>query len=338
MHALDYYAFMEHLNGKECIKEVDPVHEVCGMKVATACGHAIHPLDGMTEGYCPVCEMRIYLTYLNAIVDAWEECGGPWKTGTLEDKKECHAFRGGWHMARLELEQMMACHVESADEEVEWERKHSDLALHAQDTNSASKAVRLAQEGCKYPAKLATPGTYPYHLRRENAQAKKKVSFSPDTNFRPRRQKSLYSRRSEYYEAGPHSCEPPEAVVDTSGCTQPLWNLRQMKVLTTTSQEEFDYWNDHSRRVPAGKEIAAFHPLWKDIRKFFASCIVRRDAEVRKGFEKMCEEADQMVLLIKNGAVEDVFLISSPHAEEEDSQETERVLRGGGWTSLKDCL
>jgi hypothetical protein len=70
--ALDYYRFMHRNEPMPCqtLRLVPPV--------ALGCGHEVHPSEARIAGYCPMCEVKISLEFMDAIAAAIVDAGGPW--------------------------------------------------------------------------------------------------------------------------------------------------------------------------------------------------------------------------------------------------------------------
>ncbi|KAF2787961.1 hypothetical protein K505DRAFT_189379, partial [Melanomma pulvis-pyrius CBS 109.77] len=120
-----------------------------GGAVAAWCKHPVHPSDGLCEGYCPVCEIRICLKYLDAVADM---CS---KTLSLD-------MRQAWRAARLHLQDAVNFHENEAKEEARWEVQYPNV-------NSMSRAT----------FETLYAGTKGFTSK--TGKAKKSVSFAPDT-------------------------------------------------------------------------------------------------------------------------------------------------------------
>ncbi|KAF2133480.1 hypothetical protein P153DRAFT_308370, partial [Dothidotthia symphoricarpi CBS 119687] len=155
---------------------------IAGAHIAAQCGHTLHPSDAMIGGYCPVCDVRICLEFLDVIAKAFQKEGGPWPA-RLGDRRPVSYFtlRQGWHMARLQLEITVTKLEAAVDHETAWEAQNPLEADAIQDVNSARKAVQLAITEHRYPASITShpaPAIEPTPF-----SSRKHVSFTPDTNF-----------------------------------------------------------------------------------------------------------------------------------------------------------
>jgi hypothetical protein len=251
-HALEYYEYIHR--DEQSLRRTD----ITSKHVALSCGHALHPSDTRTRGYCPVCEIRMSLEFLDRISSVFGGAGGPWNDprGT---RQRYFPLRKGWHMARLELERTLDVMRMATKHEALWEGQHVFDAAVVNKTHTSAKALRLGVMESKYPA-VITPGfslavTRGMKRKRGEGKKNKMLSFAPlvtcrsdsyshstdPVNFEQGRKSWEYCRSSSAYEPGLHAAPNGDNWIDTSHCTseKDAANLRNTKVFVTDSVEAF---------------------------------------------------------------------------------------------------
>jgi hypothetical protein len=326
------------------------------------CGHTHHPSDSILNELCPVCEVGVHLSFLNTLALAWNKSGGVRlrpqyeRTVSLRYRK----FRKGWHIARLQLQELLEMFVVMATYEEAWEATHPAEAGAARKTNSASAALKLAQEDCMYPARLSQ--SVEQTKKQTLAQdAKKKVNFSRHvrikhndtiskaiTKFTPDRPRYLFSRSSPAYEPGVYACPTGSEFIDTSHAVFTIaTDFGNLKVYVTDDEEAFDllqanpqYFKDS---VGECQGIVDLHDskiqIYQDIINDMAE-----DSNQEDSIVYLLREADRMVVLIDDdmGGVVDTFLFDGSDRGDLDdaksSRKEELAARKEDWTCLRKCL
>lgn len=142
-----WYHFMIYLNTGSLPEppSASTVPNPSGGEVADWCKHPVHPSDGLSEGYCPVCEVEICLKYLDAVTD-------------MCSKRLSPGMRQAWRSARLHLQDAVNFHEDEAEEEAKWEVEHPNVNVN--EFYSATRAVQLARNEVKYPSESMSRDTF----------------------------------------------------------------------------------------------------------------------------------------------------------------------------------
>ncbi|KAF2633701.1 hypothetical protein BU25DRAFT_464915 [Macroventuria anomochaeta] len=248
--ALEYYRFIKHRDA--LIGGNIPPPVPYRSHTASECGHAYHPSDISMNELCPVCEVAAHLSFLQAITVAWNKVGGPrLLPGIYVTKKSGVSLRAGWHMARLQLQELLDMFDILVMYEEDWEAKHPFEAAAARRTNCASAAIKLAQEESTYPAHLSPPTTNTNKTK--PIRAKKTVTFAAEvhtkddgyisrsaTRFTHDRPRNVYCRSSLTYEPGEHVCPANSEYIDTSQASLVCANISNLKIYITDDEGAFD--------------------------------------------------------------------------------------------------
>jgi hypothetical protein len=276
-----------------------------GRRVASRCGHLIHPATPAGDmEYCAVCEVVAYLDCLDLINSAWSSDGGPWSN---QRTKNHGTYVHAWHKTRVELEDLLETFEVAAEYEARWGNAYPEGVEEAKKTVSAGMAIRVVRAMSKYPAAItvrevekassdaaptsnaeptsqATPPTPPATPTKK--KPKKTVNFAPETKFEPGRSNAKYMRANGRYEPGDHAVAEDAVPIDTSFMYNPLYNLRQLKVIVNPQGKVLDdLMNDIAPEEHEG--IAEAHRLWGNIRGFVLSKIwMMRTKIVRR--RQMC--------------------------------------------------
>ncbi|KAF2997674.1 hypothetical protein E8E13_006009 [Curvularia kusanoi] len=356
--ALEYYRFIHHrdalLNGEKILPITWKSH------VGSECGHAKHPSDRVINELCPVCEVKACLCFLEAIALVWRKEGGPRLKPTYQRTSTpvSYDLRNGWHAARLQMLKLLEMFEIMVMYEQLWEAQNLSEAATARETNCASKALKLAQEECPYPARLS-----PAHMwakKQSSARAKKTVTISPDVEIKTNdtvskaetkfsRDRSVFSsyRKMEIYEPGEHACPEDSEFINTSQLDGTFADLRNLKIYVTDDEDAFDDLQIDPKSlcdsVGRCEGIVGLHGLRDEIVKWVGE-FKDEGPEQAADFEWMVKEADRVIVLIDGvmgGVVEAFFFDGSGGLESDDGDsedETETGADMGDWTSLRKVL
>ncbi len=216
------------------------------------CGHACHPSSTTIDKICPVCEVIGYLSTLDTIAVAWTEAGGPTLgPETYIASRSQVSLRNRWHAARCELQKLLDTLSTMALYEESWETKYPCSADAAQETNCASEAITLAQEECRYPARLSLVNTTALKtdefLRKKQQQ---RVTFSTEiqikdgnviltsaTKFVQDRPRHVFRRHRSTYKPGEHTCPTGSEYIDTSQLSCLVANVSNLKIYVTDDED-----------------------------------------------------------------------------------------------------
>ncbi|CAO2658194.1 Nn.00g059170.m01.CDS01 [Neocucurbitaria sp. VM-36] len=293
-------------------------------------------------GYCPTCEVKMSLTFLDAIAKAFQEAGGPWYDKGVTKEAYLH-LRRGWHLARLQLQETVDVIKVSVAYEAQWEAEHPDEVAAAQKANTSTKAVQMAEMEQKYPAVVsvvlaseAMRKLSKASIRPKERKSIKKVTFVPGTNFKPSRHSAKYHRGSRCYQPGVHTCKPGTEWLNVSRCGSIPADLCNLKIFVTTSHDEFDKLDrDATLRPGQMQGLVGSHPGAKVISDFTQKFQELRDGGTEE-LVQMVKHADAMIVLVEGDNVLDVYLSHSNDIEDEDGEED--VVDQSRWTCLKEIM
>lgn len=353
--ALEYHQFIKHRDALISSAKSPPV--TCQSRMEHNCGHTLHPSDTVTNELCPVCEVKVHLSFLNAIMLAWNRSGG---TGLRPQYKRTLAgkLRKAWHTARLQLQELLEMFVVVATYEEAWETAHPAEAAAARKTNCASAALKLAQEDCMYPARLS-PSVERTKKQTSAQDAKKKVTFSRVVNikdndtiwkamtkFTPDRPRNHFFRRHPDYVPGVHACPDDSEFINTSQMMCTTADIGHLKIYITDDEEAFDELQTNPQffkdSVGEHQGIVGLHDSESKIYRYILDYM--EDSDQKYELECLLEIADRMLVLVDDemGGVVDSFLFDGSDEEDLDdaqgSSKEELAAREGDWTCLRKCL
>ncbi|KAF9697388.1 hypothetical protein EKO04_004841 [Ascochyta lentis] len=355
--ALEYYYFIRHRDALLGSNPPTPLQS--GPRIATDCGHTVHPGDTMVNDLCPVCEVKAHLAFMHAIKVAWNKAGGPTlSSGTHKIKKSYTTLRDAWHAARLQFQELLDMFAILVLYEEDWEAKNPLQAAAAQIFKCASAAIKLAEAESEYPARLSPVSAKLTEMK--PSQKRRDVSFATQvqvqgrenifltaTNFVPSQPQSLCYRSSSAYKRGAHACPPDSEFIDTSQANSLSANVSNLKIYLTDDKDAFDSLEAdptlYSASVGDHQGIVGLHRLADDILKFIQDYLAQ-DGMAKNDLEAIVEEADRMVVLVdEHKKLIDAFLFDGSVEDEgsngkESVDETDKGVDQRSWTCLRKCL
>lgn len=273
--------------------------------------------------YCPVCNIEVHLDFLFAIGKALIAHGGPYQDLDFPSV-EYQRLHQAWHSARAKLANLVNRYEKLGEEEAELDGQ-----------NSAKEAIDLATNQSTYPASIMTREEYDKLCRREKSQ-KKCVSFAQDTNFAGSRHHSSYMRDSSpLYEPGVNSAPDDAEWEDTSFQTNRLFNISQLKVITTTSEEQLEFWNANpDLALTVSEGLAALHPMWHNIRSLVEAFLeILLEEGSQDHFLEKYRTSDAIVLLLTDGEFTNFTILQTSDVVK--TWKPSMVVKG--WTTLEQC-
>ncbi|KAF2244161.1 hypothetical protein BU26DRAFT_580099 [Trematosphaeria pertusa] len=292
--AIQYHDFITWYNTQlagptEHPPVTETVPENFDYETASLCKHALHPAnDDWDNEWCPVCGVSICLEFLKAIAQAWDRLDERYYSlmTTNEEMKQDWDWkmdvRSGWHMARVELIEVVEHYEEMAVREAEWNATHEDASLDK--IYSASKAIELAKEDSQYRARMMSREEFDkLYICKESRELndkkpKKKVSFAPDTELDRVSRNLVYCwRTSGEYKPGRYACPSPEGWENTSFYHNGwLIKLSQYKVHIVLADRDLksaiSSLKEGFPQLEANQKTegpAGLHPLWEKIQAVF---------------------------------------------------------------------
>lgn len=339
-NAEEYFRFLQHLKVED-----GPTSQPISVTLpdtlrAVRCGHELHPSIHHAVHYCPVCEVRMSLTFLDAIAEALQNAGGPWhKPGSTKPEKPI--LRECWHMARLDLQELVESLEVSAELEIQWETFNSHQSPVARRLKTATKAVRIAVMEQKYPAMVYKPqqaGNKRKVADIDESPAqqvkKKRVTFASDIDFEPGRDSTMYCRKSKHYKPGIHACEDSQEWLNTSQCGLNHPDFCNLKLFLTYSQADFDSLDDNTLgRTGEYQCLLSGHPDFEAISSYVAADTLKLG--MVETLANLVGFSDAITVLFSDDhTVLDFHLSDS--ADFEDFDDEEEVVDQNRWTCLGD--
>lgn len=356
--ALDYYRFINYRDALLTRTRVQPRLDV-GLHIASECRHIVHPGNAIITEFCPICEVKAHLAFTNAISVAWTYAGGPrLLPGTRVRKKSYGALRDGWHMARLQLQELLDMFAIVAIYEQDWETKNPSQAAAARTMNSASAAIELAQAESKYPARLNPPSAKKAKAKLVRKEMKvtfatevqiqdKGVTFPAATVFAHDRPLTLYYRPGRAYQPGSHACPLDSEFLDTSQSTLLPADISNLKIYITDDEDAFDRLTAqpslYADSVGNHQGIVGLHRLNSDVFQLIHE-FVAQESGAQEELEDLVEEADRLVALVDEyeNLLDIFFMDGSDEGEIDKDDESafgnEKGVETGSWTCLRECL
>jgi hypothetical protein len=242
-----------------------------------------------------------------------------WKAGV--PCPETWELREEWYRAKLHVVQTVFRIEGDIPGEREWESKNVRPDLDMKPVRSAKIAVQIAKERIKYPAACMSHQEFEtlYGWVMNVDKDKKSVSFAPDTNFLPGRDEVEFNRsrtaKDWYKPGGKHSASPEASLADTSFMVRPNYNLSQMKVYVTSSQDVFETYCKSPELLPKEHEgqIEA-HWLSSVLTEEFKSLL--QIPESRENLYKQCVKGDALIALVDTARnLIDYEIVETPHLE-----------------------
>ncbi|OAG07969.1 uncharacterized protein CC84DRAFT_1239055 [Paraphaeosphaeria sporulosa] len=305
------------------------------------CGHELHP-SAAVETFCPVCQVDHCIAFLDAISEAWEAAGGPFR-GDYEPKSYSHRYinlRRGWRVARLELINLVA----KLEKQAIMENRMDFYTLPAETldepddslpivygTQAALIRYRLAY---KYPAVNVTRQIEDdWHTPGSSLRQKKEVHFDKDLVDGSTRKYESFNRKHPDYVRGPHSVSPGSQFENTT-CTHDVEVLVAQSKIFFTSMLGFKVFAEKPTHWPEFEGIAGCHPRWEEILVSLGTYAFWRSRRKFGEWEKKLESSgvDGIAIVENHGRIVDFVVLKAPKENLHNP-----IKRNANWVSLSDA-
>lgn len=336
--------------------------------IATKCGHILHPSRPDDCDYCPLCIVIAYLNLLGLVASAWDQIGGPWQARADPGHAQRFGlFRIMWTRFRLELAQLTTDLEEQARQEALWAVDHPEAGNEIALAQSATNGVVVAQTMTRYPtvgtlgqeglgsttklrapwvespperqkktvrfgttatvitdaAAAGTGGTLRDRDRNQDA-----LQASLPIEFESGRYIDFWARDDPDYEPGKYAAPTSRGWVDTSFAGDALYNLRQLKVYTNSSQSQVDQIGVGNHPVES-EGLACGHRYWGEIQA--AICAALDDGRLST---QVLAEADCLLVSARDDVFNDVAL----HSSSDKLTYAQNAFRAEKWTSELETM
>lgn len=281
--------------------------------------HAVEPLQCLR---CPVCTVRMHLTFIEVILARWALYGGPWRENPIIstglDGIIYDACRKAYHRAKTDMINSGQEFENWAVAEQRWESSNSSVDLAAVKPFSAGEGVRVFRSSMKFfpgaidentasqdqadkRTNLSTtaPSTVPQPKKPE-----KKLTWTSDTPLETRHTPShQYHRPSTFWynPSSPHSCLDEEGWNDTSHMHDHLFVLSQCRILRLVWSPGAEYmtYDDLNTTITS--------PTGSIIQRFGDNAHVRRLQAMVMGWVDTLQESEKWIEYLRTTA--DIFLV-----------------------------
>ncbi|KAF2019518.1 hypothetical protein BU24DRAFT_406183 [Aaosphaeria arxii CBS 175.79] len=329
-YAKDYRAFQDYysnkVNSRRALSRFAGFVEmgIFANKKAAKCKHPLHPVATKVDDYCPVCQVRMCLDFLDLIQQAWSWLGGPYQpvcwipknAKEQRDRTSYDRLGSAWRKAKLEL----LGTVDQLRDKMVTEQAVEDKSLDAYiyEPFSAKRALELSEQGWTDPTPYMTDQEilewYNGNLfimtnfRVASRLSGKKVHFTDDTNFDSGRGRcSIFRRGHSDYKPGKYACPDKKNYLNTSMYGVNDFNSQQLKTIAGSTYEL-----NHGRPKTQGKYVVG--PLVGCHKQEYKICEAAKASQKRiPDIWKACfTEADALYIAFnEDGKIEIVFPIET---------------------------
>ncbi|KAF2444729.1 hypothetical protein P171DRAFT_513816 [Karstenula rhodostoma CBS 690.94] len=304
------------------------------------CSHKLHP-DAPVEAFCPVCQVDHCIAFLDAITQAWENLGGPFRED-YEPRSTPHGYTNlklAWRAARLELWNLVAnlekqAIIENRLDSYASPAEHSDEPDDPLPTiYDAHAALARYRMTYKYPVVDVPHQTeQEFHTPHPSPKQKKEVHFDKDLKNGSTRKNESFDRKHPRYIRGQHAVKPGSEFENTACTDDTEFLLSQTKMFFTEDLGFHDY-AEKPEHWPEFEGIAGCHPRWEEIlqgRKTFTTWRSHRKY-IRWAQNLKASGTDGVAIVMYGGKIVDFVVLRAPKEKEQNV-----VKRRASWVSLSD--
>lgn len=233
------------------------------------CGHKLHA-SAPFEEFCPVCQVDHCVAFLNAIAEAWEKSGGPFRDD-YESKSATFGYvnlRLAWRAARLELCKLVA----KLEKQAIIENRMDSYAPPAEKPDDPLPTIYGAQAALaryrltyKYPVvDFPLQSKDEWYIPDSSPKQKKEVRFDEELVDGSTRKSGYFNRKHPKYVRGPHAA-PPDSEFENTTCTNDMDILLSQSKIFFTEDLGFHAYADKPEHWPEFEGTAGCHPRWEEI-------------------------------------------------------------------------
>ncbi|KAF9740343.1 hypothetical protein PMIN02_008041 [Paraphaeosphaeria minitans] len=305
------------------------------------CGHKLHP-SAPVETFCPICQVDHCISFLDAISEAWESAGGPFRDN-YEPKSYSYGYinlRLAWRAARFELINLVA----KLEKQAVIENRMDSYAPPADTLNGpddppptfygAEAALARYRLAYKYPVVDAPWKTENgWHIPGSSPKQKKEVHFDDDLVDGSTRNQGSFNRKHPAYVRGLHAVSPGSQFENTT-CTKDIEILVAQSKIFFTDKLGFKAYAENPRHWPEFEGIAGCHPRWEEIVLGLETYATRRNLGNFGEWKKELESSgvDGVAIVEDRGKIVGFVVLKAPNENLHNP-----IQRKTSWVSFSDA-